>query len=108
MKEQDMRRTTIRTSVMLLSSLVVPLVVVAEETSSLLIDGPQGRAKVIQEQGKNYVELKDFARITGASLRFTAKEITLTFPEKDTVPPAGAVDASSTRRNFETISQRRH
>jgi hypothetical protein len=85
MKEQDMRRTTIRTSVMLLSSLLVPLVVVAEETSSLLMDGPQGRAKVIQEQGKNYVELKDFARITRASLRFTAKEITLTFPEKDTV-----------------------
>jgi hypothetical protein len=82
-----MRRTTIRTSVILLFILLVPLLVlVAEETSSLLIDGPQGRATVIQVQGKNYVELQDFARITGASLRFTAKEITLTFPEKDTVP----------------------
>ena len=82
-----MRRTTIRTSVILLFILLVPLLVlVAEETSSLLIDGPQGRATVIQVQGKNYVELQDFARITGASLRFTAKEITLTLPEKDTVP----------------------
>jgi hypothetical protein len=82
-----MRRTTIRTSVILLFILLVPLLVlVAEETSSLLIDGPQGRATVIQVQGKNYVELQDFARITGASLRFTAKEITLTLPGKDTVP----------------------
>ena len=82
-----MRWTTVRTSVILLFILLVPLLVlVAEETSSLLIDGPRGRARVIQVQGKNYVELQDFARITGASLRFTAKEITLTFPEKDTVP----------------------
>jgi hypothetical protein len=61
-----MRRTTIRTSVMLAAILLLPLLVlVAQETSALLIEGPQGQTKVIQVQGKNYVEVDEFARITG-------------------------------------------
>jgi hypothetical protein len=76
-----MRRNTIRTSVKLLSILLVPLVaLVAEETSSLLIDGPQGNAKVIQVQGKNFVEVDEFARITGSTLRFVGNQIILTLP----------------------------
>ena len=76
-----MRRTTIRTSVMLLSILLLPLLVLlAEETSSLLLDGPQGKARVIQVQGKKFVELDELARITGATLRFTGSQIILTLP----------------------------
>ena len=74
-----MRRNTIRTCVMLLSILLVPLLVlVAEETSSLLMDGPQGQARVIRLQGKNYVEVDELARITGGSLRFVGNQIILT------------------------------
>ncbi len=46
------------------------LVLVAQETSALLIEGQQGQARVIQVQGKNYVEVEGLARITGGSLHF--------------------------------------
>lgn len=59
-------RNTIRTSVMLVTILVLPLLVlVAQETSALLIEGQQGQTRVIQVQGKNYVEVEGLARITG-------------------------------------------
>ena len=57
----------IRTSVMLLTILLLPLLVlVAQETSALLIEGQQGQARVIQVQGKNYVKVEGLARITGS------------------------------------------
>src|SRR4029077_11372709 len=42
--------------------------------------GPQGQAKVIQVQGKSYVEVDELARITGATLRFAGNKIILTLP----------------------------
>ena len=76
-----MRRNAIRISVVLVTSLLIPLLaLVAEQTSSLLLDGPQGQAKVIQVQGKNYVQVDEFARITGGSLRFVGNQIILSFP----------------------------
>jgi hypothetical protein len=63
------------------------LVLVAQETSGLLIEGLQGQARVIQVQGKNYVEVEGLARITGGSLRFAGNQITLTLPSGgNTVP----------------------
>ncbi len=74
-------RSAIRTSVILLTILLLPLLVlVAQETSALLIEGHQGQARVIQVQGKNYVEVEGLARITGGSLRFEGNQITLTLP----------------------------
>jgi hypothetical protein len=76
-----MRRNAIRTSVILVAILLLPLLVlVAQETSSLLIEGHQGQARVIQVQGKNYVEVEGLARITGGSVRFAGNQITLTLP----------------------------
>ena len=61
-----MRRNAIRSSVMLVAILLLPLVILlAQETSSLLIEGSQVQTRVIQVQGKNYVEVDEFARITG-------------------------------------------
>jgi hypothetical protein len=81
-------RNTIRTSGMLVTILLLPLLVlVAQETSALLIEGLQGQARVIQVQGKNYVEVEGLARITGGSLRFAGNQITLTLPSGgNTVP----------------------
>jgi hypothetical protein len=88
-----MRRSTIRTSVMLAAILLLPLLVlVAQETSALLIEGPQGQTKVIQVQGKNYVEVDEFARITGGSLRFVGNQIILSLPGSDT--PAQAAQSA--------------
>ncbi len=80
-----MRRNAIRSSIMLMPILLLPLLVlVAQETSALLIEGRQGQAKVIQVQGKNYVEVDEFARITGGSLRFVGNQIILSLPGSDT------------------------
>jgi hypothetical protein len=80
-----MRRNAIRNSMMLVTILLLPLLVlVAQETSALLIEGQQGQAKVIQVQGKNYVEVNEFARITGGSLRFVGNQIVLSLPGSDT------------------------
>ncbi len=70
----------IRRSILLLAILLLPLLVLVAETSSLLVHGPQGKAKVIQVQGKNYVEIDEVARITGGSLRFVGNEIILALP----------------------------
>jgi hypothetical protein len=88
-----MRRNAIQTLVMLVAILLLPLLVlVAQETGSFLIEGPQGQTKVIQVQGKNYVEVDEFARITGGSLRFLGNQIILSLPGSDT--PAHAAQSA--------------
>src|ERR1700741_1885540 len=88
-----MRRNAIRTSVMLVTILVLPLLIlVAQETSLLLIEGPHGETRVIQVQGKRYVEVDELARITGGSLRFVGNQIMLTLPGSDT--PAQAAQSA--------------
>jgi len=79
-----MRTRAIRISIVLMAIFLLPLLVLtAEQTSWLLIDGPQGEAKVIQVQGKNYVEIDELARITGGSLRFVGNQIILKLPASD-------------------------
>ncbi len=76
-----MRRNAIQTSIALVAILLLPLfILVAQETSSLLIAGPQGQTTVFRVQGKNYVEVDELARITGGSLRFARNQIILTLP----------------------------
>jgi hypothetical protein len=91
-----MRRSAIRSTVILTTILLMPLLVlVAQQTNSLLIDGPRGQARVIHVQGKNFVEVDDLARITGGSLRFTENQIILTLPgsgdsaQAEPAPPVG-------------------
>ena len=76
-----MRGNPTRTCLMLAALLLSPLLIlVAQQTSVLLIDGQQGQAHVMQVQGKNYVEVDELARITGGSLRFLGNQIILTLP----------------------------
>jgi hypothetical protein len=85
---------------MLVAILLLPLLVLAaQETSSLLIEGPLGQTRVIQVQGKSYVDVDELARITGGSLRFVGNQIILTLPgsgkassqaiQSAPAPPAG-------------------
>ena len=81
-------RNTIRTSVMLVTILLLPLLVlVAQETSTLLVEGQQRQARVIQVQGKNYVEVEELARATGGSLRFAGNQVILTLPRGANAAP---------------------
>ena len=98
-----MRRNAIRISVMLAAILLMPLLVlVAEQTSALIMDGPRGQAKVIQVQGKNYVEVDEFARITGGSLRFEGNQIILSLPGSDTAAQSVPQPAAGLSKPFLT------
>lgn len=98
-----MRRNAIRTSVMLAAILLLPLLIlVAQETSSLLIEGPQGQTRVIQVQGKNYVEVVELARITGGSLRFAGNQIFLSLGGSDTPAQSAPEPAASLSKPFLT------
>jgi len=91
-----MRRNAIRSLMMLVAILLLPLLVlVAQETSTLLIEGQQGQARVIQVQGKNYVEVEGLARITGGSLRFAGNQLTLTLPSSGNTVPQTEQSASA-------------
>jgi hypothetical protein len=82
-----MRRNAIQTSMMLVMILLLPLLVLAaQETSALLVEGQQGQARVIQVQGKNYVEVEGLAQVTGGSLRFAGNQIILTLPSGADTP----------------------
>jgi hypothetical protein len=67
----------------------------AQQTSQLTIAGQSGSAKVIQVDGRNYVEVEGLARLTNSSMSFNANQIVLTMPGStaDTspagTPPAG-------------------
>ena len=98
-----MRRNAIQTSVMLLAILLLPvLVLVAQETSLLLIEGPQGQTRVVQLQGKNYVEVDELARITGGSLRFVGDQIILSLPGRDTPAQLASQPADGLSKPFLT------
>jgi len=102
-----MRRNAIQTSVMLVAILLLPLLVLlAQETSSLLIEGPHGQTRVIQVQGKNYVEVDEFARITGGSLRFVGNQIMLSLPGSDTpAQPATGLSKPFLAGGIETMRE---
>jgi hypothetical protein len=84
---------------MLVTILALPLLVlVAQETSVLLIEGQQGQARVIQVQGKTYVEVEGLARITAGSLRFAGSQIILTLPGGANAAPQTEQSASAPER----------
>ena len=98
-----MRRNAIQILVMFVAILLLPLVVlVAQETNSLLIEGPHGQTRVIRVQGKNYVEVDEFARITGGSLRFVGDQIMLSLPGSDAPAQTAPQPATGLSKAFLT------
>jgi len=76
------------------------MLVIGQQTSSLTVDGQQGQAKVIQVQGKNYVEVDGLARVTGGSIRFAGNQIVLSLPGGGSAPAPAAVPAQATPAGF--------
>jgi hypothetical protein len=56
------------------------MAIAAQHSSSLVISGQTGTAKVIQVDGRNYVDVEGLARLTGSSVSFDAGQIILTLP----------------------------
>ena len=67
-------------SLLMLMGVVAVTLVMAQQTTSLLITGQSGSAKVVQVAGHNYVEVEGLARITNSSINFNGNQIVLTLP----------------------------
>src|SRR5258707_6372389 len=75
------------------------LVVAAQQSSSLSIAGQAGSAKVIQVDGRNYVEVEGFARLTNGSISFNGGGNVFNFSDAPSKP-------SFTRFPFSGVFQR--
>src|SRR5437764_12841880 len=75
------RRNGVATSSLLFAGLVLPGLVVplsAEQSNSLSITGHTGSVKVVQAEGRNFVEVEGLARLINASVRFNGHQIVIT------------------------------
>jgi hypothetical protein len=71
----------------------------AQQSSSLTIAGQSGSAKVIQVDGRNYLEVEALARLTGSSIGFEGNQIVLT-PASGTAGVATAAPAAGFSKEF--------
>jgi len=78
------------TLVLFVTLSVLALTLAAQQTSSLVVSGQQGQAKVIQDQGRNYVDVDGLARLTNGSISFNGNQIVLTLPGSGGNAPAQA------------------
>jgi len=103
-----MRTNTHGTRWLLAALLTLPLLVLsltAQQTNSLVINGQRGQAKVIQVEGRNYVEVEGLARLTNGSLSFNGNQIVLSLPGSGEAPtPASAPPASGFSKDFLTAA----
>ena len=74
-------RTNKKRKSMALAGIVIPLLALtlttAQQTNSLAISGQPGQAKVIQVDGRNYVDVEGLARILNGSMSFNGNQIVL-------------------------------
>jgi len=52
----------------------------AQQSTSLVIKGQEGTAKVVQVQGHNYVDIDGLARLTNGTISFKGEQIVLSMP----------------------------
>jgi hypothetical protein len=65
----------------LLICISVPAVMlVAQQTTSLAVNGQQGSARVVQVDGHNYVDIEGLARLTNGTISFKGAQILLSLP----------------------------
>ena len=90
-----MRRRAFRVWLILAVVLVLPGLASSqakEENLTLVINGRPGVAKVVQMNGRSFVEIDALARLVNGTLRFNGNQIVLTIPAS---APASATGASA-------------
>lgn len=60
------------------------------QTATLVVNGQSGKAPIIQDNGRTYVDVGALAQIAQGSLSFSGKQIVLTIP-----PPSGNTSAGA-------------
>jgi len=89
-----MRKTLWRGWLILLVLLIVPGLALSQaeqQSRTLVVNGQSGQVKMIQIDGRSYVDLESLARIVNATLGFRGDQITLTLPG----PSAGTASAAA-------------
>jgi hypothetical protein len=84
----------------LLAPAAMAVSLLAQQSSSLTIAGQSGSAKVIQVDGRNYVEVEGLARLTNSSMSFNANQIVLTMPGSSADASASAAPAPGFSKDF--------
>jgi len=73
-------RSCLLTSALVTCALMVLMSQTEQSISSLEIEGRAGRAKVIQRDGRSYVDLRSLVEMTGASVSLRSGLVVLTLP----------------------------
>ena len=98
-----MRIHSIKTWWALAALLILPalaLSLAAQRSNSLIIAGQPGYAKVIQVDGRNYVEVEGLARLTNSSISFNGNQIVLTLSGAAADAPTPAAPAMGFSKDF--------
>ena len=101
--ESERGRTARRWAVV--AAVVLPalgLSLAAQQTTSLMVNGQQGSAKVVQVGGHNYVEVDGLARITNGTVSFKGDQILLSVP--GLTAPAAPEEAKGFSKEFMTAA----
>ena len=78
-----MRNQTWRGWLIPLVLLIVPGLALSQsvqQSRPLIVNGQPGQVKVIELDGRSYVDLESLAHIANSTLGFSGKQITLTLP----------------------------
>jgi hypothetical protein len=88
----------LRPLLILVVFLIVPGLALSQATQqsqTLSVNGQPGQVKVIQVDGRSYVDLEALARVANGSLSFNGNQITLTLPGSGTSSPAASSQPSA-------------
>ena len=76
MRTNKQRKSTALAAIVFVLLLALTLTA-AQQTNSLAISGQPGHAKVVQVDGRNYVDVEGLARILNGSMSFNGNQIVL-------------------------------
>jgi hypothetical protein len=75
---------------------------VGQVSDSLSVTGHAGSARVVQVDGRNYVEVEGLARLTGGSMNFNGNQIIIALPGTDANVPTPAAAPTGFSKDFVT------
>lgn len=76
----------------------------AQQIDSLVVAGQTGSAKVIQVDGRNYIEVEGLARLTNGSISFNGNQIVMTLPAAGGNSPGPTPPATGFSKDFVTTA----
>lgn len=98
-----MRKQSCRGWLTLLVLLMVPVLALSQavkQSRTLMVTGQSGQVKVMEIDGRSYVDLESLARIANGTLGFSGNQITLTLPSSAATAAAAAPSSPPANSGF--------